>query len=134
MTDEIKVHVCQYPDRANLVMRYVDPFSGKQVQRSTGTTKRKEADKAAGKWEAELNEGRYKKQSRTTWAEFRERYEDEVLPAFAEGTGENKGTVLNHIEATINPQLVRELTTARLSAFVKMLRDNGMKETWTLKI
>ena len=29
MTDEIKVHVVKYPDRANLVMRYVDPFTGR---------------------------------------------------------------------------------------------------------
>jgi integrase len=127
--EEIKVHVCKYPDRANLVMRYVDPFSGRQVQRSTKTTKRGQAVKAAGKWEAELREGRYKAQSRMTWAEFRLKYEDEVLPAKSEGTGECKTTVFNHIEATINPQFVRELTTPRLSAFATMLRDGGMKET-----
>ena len=27
MSDEIKVTVCKYPDRANLVLRYVDPTS-----------------------------------------------------------------------------------------------------------
>ena len=35
MSEEIKVHVVKYPDRDNLVMRYVDPFTGRQVQRST---------------------------------------------------------------------------------------------------
>ena len=129
MSDEIKVHVCKYPDRANLVMRYLDPFTNKQVQRSTGTTSRAKAIKAAGKWEAELREGRYKAQSRMTWAEFRMKYEDEVLPAKSEGTGENKGSVFNFIESTINPTMLRELTTPRLSAFSKMLRDGGMKET-----
>ena len=49
MADEIKVHVVKYPDRANLVMRYVDPFTGRQVQRSTKTAKRNEAEKAAGR-------------------------------------------------------------------------------------
>ncbi len=127
--EEIRVHVVKYPDRANLVMRYRDPFNGRHVQRSTRTTKHSQAVKAAGKWEAELREGRYKVQSRMTWEEFRTKFEDEVLPAKAEGTGENKGTVFNHIEATINPQFVRELTTPRLSAFATMLRDGGMKET-----
>lgn len=129
MSEEIRVHVVKYPDRDNLVMRYRDPFSGRQVQRSTGTTKRRDAEKAAGKWEAELREGRYKALSRMTWEEFRQKYEDEVLPAKSEGTAENKGTVLNFIESTIRPCYVRELTTPRLSMFAKMLRDNGMKET-----
>ena len=34
MTEEIKVHVVKYPDRANLVMRYVDPYSGRPVYRA----------------------------------------------------------------------------------------------------
>jgi integrase len=129
MSDEIKVHVIKYPDRANLVMRYIDPFTGRQVQRSTKTTKHSEAVKAAGKWEAELNEGRYRKQSRMTWEEFRELYETEVLPGLADGTGECKAGVFNYIERTINPQRLAELTTSRLSAFVAKLRENGMKDT-----
>jgi hypothetical protein len=28
MENEIKVHVVKYPDRDNLVMRYVDPYTG----------------------------------------------------------------------------------------------------------
>lgn len=129
MTEEIKVHVVKYPDRKNLVMRYRDPYSGRQVPRSTGTTNKRDADKAAGKWEAELREGRYRVQSRMTWAEFREKYEAEVLPGLAEGTGDCKGSVLNYVESTINPQQLRELTTARLSVFVAKLREGGMKET-----
>jgi hypothetical protein len=45
----IKVHVCKYPDRDNLMMRYCDPITGRQIARSTGTTKRSDATKAAGK-------------------------------------------------------------------------------------
>jgi hypothetical protein len=41
MTDEIKVHLGKYPDLANLVMRYVDAFIGRQVQRWTGTADQK---------------------------------------------------------------------------------------------
>src|SRR3954452_14678462 len=107
MTDEIKVHVCKYPDRDNLVMRYVDPFTGRQVQRSTGTKVRRDAEKAAGKWEAELREGRYKAQSRMTWEEFRDKYETEVLPSKANGTGDCKSTAFNHIEAMIMPCYLR---------------------------
>ncbi len=129
MEESIRVHVVDNGPRRNLVMRYVDPLSGKHVTKSAGSRVRKLAERAAAKWEAELREGRYKAQTRMTWAEFRARYESEVLPGLAEGTGDCKTSVFNHIETTINPRQLRELTTAKLSEFAKMLRDKGMIET-----
>lgn len=129
MQDTIKVHVVKYPDRDNLVMRYRDPLTNKHVTRSARTTRQCDAVKAAGKWEAELREGRYKALCRMTWEEFREKYESEVLPGLADGTGDCKATVMNHLERTINPQRVADLTTARLSAFVAKLRADGMIDT-----
>ena len=58
MSDQIKVHVVKFADRANLMMRYTDPISGKQVARSTGTSRKRDAERVAAKWEAELREGR----------------------------------------------------------------------------
>ena len=71
MNEEIRVHVVKYPDRVNLVMRYDDPLTGKQVTRSSRTTRKREAERVAAKWEAELREGRYQKTSRMSWADFR---------------------------------------------------------------
>jgi integrase len=129
MNDEIKVHVVKYPDRDNLVMRYVDPFTGRQVQRSTKTTKRGEAIKAAGKWESELREGRYKKQCFMIWEEFVENYQDEKLASLAEATGEAAFSAFNHVTRTINPQRLAEMTTSRVADFQLHLRREGMKET-----
>ena len=66
MREEIKVYVVKYTDRDNLVMRYLDPMTNRQVPRSTGTNKRSEAVKIAAKWEAELqgNDFPIKKSSR----------------------------------------------------------------------
>ena len=47
--EDIKVYVVKYKDRDNLVMRYVDPLTNKTIARSTGTTKRREAEKVAAK-------------------------------------------------------------------------------------
>ncbi len=129
MSEEIKVHVVKYPDRANLVMRYVDPFTGKQVQRSTKTTKQSDAVKAAGKWESELNEGRYKKQSRMTWEEFTEQYREEKLAALAEASGEASETAFNHVARVVKPERLAEMNTARLAEFQRRLRGEGMRET-----
>ena len=61
MSEEIKVTVCKYPDRPNLVLRYIDPLTGKQKTKSAGTSDEGEAIKAAGKWEDELRTGRYRR-------------------------------------------------------------------------
>jgi hypothetical protein len=63
MKSEIKVHVINY-GRKNLYMRYLDPVTGKQVPKSTGTNKRREAERIAAKWEHDLREGRYQSPSK----------------------------------------------------------------------
>ncbi len=75
---EIKVYVVDR-GRKNLSLRYIDPVSGRWVEKSAKTSDPDNALKAAGKWEDELRDGRYKPKSKTTWAEFRERYETEAV-------------------------------------------------------
>jgi hypothetical protein len=50
------------------------------ANRPPGGPNRKEARKAAGAWEEEINSGRARLRTATTWEQFRLRYEDEVLP------------------------------------------------------
>jgi integrase len=126
--DEIRVTVID-KKRKFLYMRYRCPTTGEEVARSTRTRVKREAERVAGKWETELKEGRYKELTKLTWEEFRLKYETEVLPGFAEGTDGNKTTAMNHVERTINPQQVSDITTSRLSAMVGQLRSEGMKET-----
>ncbi|MDA7980053.1 MAG: hypothetical protein MPJ50_14900 [Pirellulales bacterium] len=93
MNDQIKVKVTRHGKRKFLIMYYDDPITGKREQRSTKETTQRAAERAAAKWEAELREGRYKPASKITWAEFRQRYEDEVLPSLAAKTDKICGTV-----------------------------------------
>jgi integrase len=128
MTDEIKVHVVKYPDRNNLVMRYRDPFNGKQVQRSTGTTKQRDAERKAAKWEAELREGRYQKRRNMPWEDFRTYYSDNALPGLAVASTSSYETTLNVFERAANPQRLTDVTTERVTAFVTELRKRGRTE------
>ncbi len=125
---EIRVSVVDY-GRKYLMMRYVDPITGKQKARSTKTTGRRDAERVAAKWEAELREGRYKPPARMTWADFRERYEDEKLPSLAERTAEPVRAVFNHVEAILNPARLGDLTAETLSYFQAQLRKLGLKES-----
>ena len=55
--NEIRVTVVKYPKCVNWMLRYVDPNTGRQVCKSSGTTIKKEALREASKWEVELAEG-----------------------------------------------------------------------------
>jgi integrase len=126
--NQIKVLVVAYPDRKFLIMRFTDPMSGRQVARSTGTTNRREAERIAAKWEAELREKRYRPDSRISWQAFREKYETEVLPSLAEKTGSMVGTVFNAVEKILRPARLHDLTADRLSYFQAKLRAQGRAE------
>ena len=82
MSDEIKVTVCKYPDRENLVLRYADPVTGKQKTKSARTPDESEATRAAGKWEDDLRTGRYQTSSKMTWTDFRKRFETETQAGY----------------------------------------------------
>lgn len=126
--DNIKVKVVEFGDRKHYQMQYVDPVTRKKKTRSTGVMKtglkkdRTAAERVAGNWEVELREGRYKSPSKVTWAEFRERYENEVLSSLAEATDAKMQGVFNVVEFILNPALLSSLTAARLSYFAAELR------------
>ena len=125
----IRVSVVRYPDRKFLMMRYVDPITGKATARSTKTTNRREAERAAAKWEAELQAGAYHKPQNISWAAFRERCEDEKLSALSPNTLAATLTAFNHLERLVNPKNLTVITPQVLSRFQADLRKSGMRET-----
>lgn len=127
--NEIKVTVSKFADRPYFVMRYTDPVTGKRHSRSTNATTRREAERVAAKWEAELQEGRYQASSNISWQEFRERYESEKLASLAQSTADSAATAMNHLERLINPKNLTVLTSTVLSKFQAKMRLEGMRET-----
>lgn len=89
MAESITVHVVKYRDRDNLMMRYRCPLAGKHIARSTGTATQRDAEKLAAKWEAELREGRYQRDSQMGWDEFRRLWEDAKVASLAASTAAN---------------------------------------------
>lgn len=127
--NEIKVTVTKFADRPCFVMRYVDPVTGKRHARSTEATTRREAERAAAKWEAELQEGRYQVSCNISWKEFRERYEGEKLASLAKATLDSASTAMNHLERLINPRNLTVLTPTILSKLQAKMRQEGMRKT-----
>ncbi len=129
MTDEIKVTVCKYPDRANLVLRYVDPTTGRQKTKSARSADEATAIGAAAVWQDELRTGRYQAPSRLTWVEFRKRYESEHLASLKPATQSSARFHLNQFEKHLGPDRLCKVTAAALSTFQTRLRQTGIRET-----
>ena len=127
--NEINVTIVKYEDRKYFLMRYVDPITGKRVFRSTRTAIRREAERVAAKWEAELQEGRYHVPRNVAWKEFRERYENEKLSSLAKNTLAAADAAFNHLERLINPLKLSALTAGVLSEFQAKMRMEGMRDT-----
>ena len=66
------------------------------------------------------------------WEQFRQRYEDEVVPSLADGTGSKIGTTFNLVERFL-PMVaagkLADLTAEALSQFQQGLRAGGRSES-----
>lgn len=119
---EIKVSVVDY-GRKFLQLRYVDPLTGKQKTKSSETNDRKQAIKAAGKWEDELRAGRYKPASTMTWTEFRDRYETDGMATHADQSIKKTLTAFSLVEKLHlpKPKLLRDVTTESIARWMTAL-------------
>ena len=81
----VRVHVVAIASREHLMMRYQDPVTQKRVHRTAGTADRKEAERAAQRWEDELATGKFVAPEDVTWQQFRDRFEDEHLAFLSDG-------------------------------------------------
>lgn len=115
--------------RGTFYLRYVSPETGKNVEKSSKATKRSDAIMDAGKWQAELREGRYAKQSKMSWETFREFYRQNALPSLTSHRSvECYESTLNVFERACNPKRIADVTTSKILAFVKHLREQGRAE------
>jgi hypothetical protein len=71
MNEEINVIVVSC-GRKGLYLRYTDPLTNKRIERIAVTTNRGKAQKLAGEWQKELQQGTENNRSKLTWTEFRD--------------------------------------------------------------
>lgn len=126
MSDEINVNVVDR-GRKYLYLRYTDPVTGQKIEKSSGTSKKREATKAAGEWQTELRNGIAAIRSRVTWAAFREAYQEHVDTTLAEKTGELVFSSFNVIENHMRPDKLNRITAQWVTRFQKRLLDEGRR-------
>lgn len=127
--DEVSVSLLWRKTKNCWYMQYRHPETGLKVQKSTGKTNRRDAERVASKWEEKVRSGKDARAGRVEWATFRTRYEDEVVPGLAESTAKKIGTVLDAVERVIKPQRIGNVTTDAMGRLVKDLRENDRTES-----
>jgi integrase len=118
--------------RSALQLYYVDPSTRLEVSRSAGTQDRKEAERAAARWEDELRQ--FRGADDCGWEYFCERFEDEHLASMDRRTRAGYTEALEHFARLIPVSSVAEVTTAQVSQFKGYLVAEARPLTTVAKI
>jgi integrase len=135
MSDSVKVYVVKVGSRPNFYLEWEDPITQRprrkvtDVKASGLAKERKAAERLAAELALQLNSGVAALPSKYQWAEFRRRYETEVVPGLASQTAVKVQVVLDRVESILNPQRLLDMTEQRLSHLVASLRGDGVAET-----
>lgn len=128
MTREIRVYVVD-KGRKNLYMRFRDPVTGDEQERTTGESTRRAAERVAAVWEDELRDKRYHAPDRTTWSDFVARYRDECLLGLADDTYHKAMSILNQAHEFAPVNRLADFNPARISKLQAHWRERGLAES-----
>lgn len=119
-----RVKVVALAGRKQLALRWIDPVTGAQRQRSAKTAHRGKAERKAANLERELARGSQLPEDRIPFADFRDRYWEECLPGLAVKTRTAANSAFNHYERLMKPRHLQDVTSATLATFAAKLRTD----------
>lgn len=126
---EINVTLLRRKGTAIWYMQYLHPETGRKVPRTTKKTNRRDAERVAANWEAELRAGKDNRLGRMPWAEFRQRYENEVASGLASSTEGKIAATFAKVEEHIHPAKLGNVTTDAMQRMQKALREQQLSES-----
>lgn len=122
-----KVEVVNPAREKFLILRWIDPKTGKKHQKSSKTKRRREAERMAAQLALEIDEGIYLEEH--GWREFTKVYSSDHLPSLKKKSRDNWRTCRNWLEKLINPDTLQDLDAAAIQRFAAKLRQQGQGET-----
>lgn len=126
MTD-IKVWVLDY-GRDHFILQWKDPTSGKRRSKSSGCTKKRDAERAASLLESTLNARQPRGNGSISWDDFKDVYEENHLSGLAKNSLDRTMTVFNVFEREMSPATLADVTGSVLSAFASRMRKLDRSE------
>lgn len=126
-----RVKVVALAGRRQLVLRWIDPVTGSQRQRSAKTAHRGKAERQASNLERELARGSQLPEDRIPFGDFRDRYWEECLAGLAVKTRTAANSAFNHYQRLMKPRHLQDVTPATLATFAAKLRRDGRPKAET---
>lgn len=121
----ITVRVVKRKARRQFVLRWTDRH-GRKRERSSGTNRRRDAERAAADLELELNSPT--DNGSILWHVFRERCERERYGGSRKSTRLAFQSMANKLESILNPWQLSDLTSSSISRMASTMRDQGLAE------
>lgn len=127
MSDRINVIVVDR-GRKSLYLRYTDPLTNKKVEKSAGTASRSKAQKMAGEWQKQLQDGTETDRSRITWDEFCTTYQELHGSSLSAETQSKISTVFTSFEDVIGAHRLASITSQHVAKWQAHLRTDKKSE------
>lgn len=127
MAARITVYVVDY-GRKYLILQWIDPTTGKRRSKSSGCVKRRDAERAAGELEKQLNSTIPKGDGSLPWDAFVDLFHAKHLAGLDDSSQSRSLSVLSVFQQVMNPTHVGAVTTAVLSEYAERLRQPSVSE------
>jgi integrase len=122
----IKVKLREKPGR-HIQLYYVDPYSGKEVTKSSKTLVRAKAERAAAAWEIEIETKGPVKSSSSSWESFRQRFEQKQLVHMKTLTRRSYITALNAFEKHVGrPRSIAMISPLTMTDYSSAMLTSGL--------
>lgn len=128
MADLLKVHIFKRKGRKNYEAEFTDPRTGHKHRKTLGTVNKREAEREAGRLEAELREGQWRATRKTKWKDFLTKYETEGMFDLAPATVRAFQDAANKLKTLVNPSTLQSVTEDKLNSFTTLCLAEGLSK------
>jgi len=124
----IRVHVIDRTRNRFLLAVYRCPRTKRKIERSTGTTNRRDAERFAARWEDELNSATPSGDGSLAWGHFCDLLDERHLTGLSPNTRHDYHGALDLLLRFCQPRQLKDVTAELLSEFVGHMRAAGRSD------
>jgi len=121
----VRVHVIERSRARFLQLVYREPRTGRKITRSSGTTNRRDAERAAARWEDELNSQQVSADGSIAFGHFVDLLDERHLKGLRPKTRTDYLGALELLERYCQPATLRDVTSELLTEFVGHMRSDS---------
>jgi hypothetical protein len=128
MVEKWKVRLIKRKGRSSFEAVFTDPRTGERHRKTLKTSNKREAEREAGRIEAELREGQWRATRTTRWKDFRTKYETEGMFDLAPASVRLFQNAAAKLEKLVGPATLQSLTEDKLNSFTVLCLEEGLSK------